>query len=94
MRTCLLLTELDHIHDIAMQDKHHFQTELERFQEIHDGLVQQLEEAQKAHETLEQTVAVLVMEKERLSQENIDLKGVCEETMNLLESYQTSSKPE
>lgn len=91
---CLLLlasSDLDHIQNIAMQDKQHFQTELERFQEVHDVLVQQLEEAREAHGTLEKTLTMLVMEKEQLVQENSELKGVCEETMGLLETYQSSS---
>jgi len=73
---------------VAIHDKQHFSNELERFQQVHDTLVQQSEQAQEAHHTLERTLALLVMEKEGMMKENAELKVVCEETMALLETYQ------
>ena len=83
---------MDHVQQIAVNDKQHFHGELERFQQVHDGLVKQLEGAQEGHATLEKTVAMLVMEKEALAKENVDLKGVCEETMAMLEMYEQQGR--
>jgi archaellum component FlaC len=81
-------TDLENVQQIAVHDKQHFHAELERFQQVHDGLIHQLQEAQEAHRTLEKTLAMLVMEKEAMAKENVELKGVCEETMALLETYE------
>lgn len=84
----LLVIDLDDVQEVAIHDKQHFHTELARFQEAHDSLIQQLEAAQESHHTLEKTLAMLIMEKEEIAKENADLKVVCEETMGLLETYE------
>ena len=84
-RLSLDALDLAQVQEIAIHDKQHFHTELERFQQVHDGLISQLEDAQEAHRTLEKTLAMLVLEKEAVIKENADLKVVCEETMALLE---------
>ena len=92
MLTCccffLIPIDLHRVQEVAIRDKQHFQKELERFQEVHDSLVQQVEEAQESHHTLEKTLAMLIMEKEEMVKENAELKVVCEETMALLEKYE------
>lgn len=77
---------------MAIHDKQHFHSELERFQEVHDGLIRQLEAAQEAHRTLEKTLAMLIMEKDEMAKENAELKGVCEDTMALLETYENNQQ--
>ena len=77
---------------MAIHDKQHFHNELERFQQVHDGLIQQLEAAQESHHTLEKTLAMLIMEKEEMVKENAELKIVCEETMGLLEAYEKGER--
>lgn len=77
---------------MAIHDKQHFHAELKRFQQVHDGLIQQLEAAQESHHTLEKTLAMLIMEKEEMVRENAELKIVCEETMGLLETYEKGER--
>ena len=81
--------DLTNVQNAALHDKQYFKDELRRFQESYDAIVEELEEAKQHYHALEKTYALTIVEKERLLQENADLKGVCEETMALLEQYQT-----
>jgi len=83
-----LQQELETVRDIAVHDKQHFRTELDKFQQVHDDLIQQMEDSQEANRTLEKTMAILIVEKETNAKENIELKTVCDETMALLETME------
>lgn len=62
-----------------------YRTDLERLREVESDLRKQLEEATATSRSVQTTLASVVSEKEKLIEENKEMKAVCEELMELVE---------